>query len=229
MTSAPQQSNGRAAGFTLVELLVATAIFSLVGLALVAALRSVALTEAKIDERIATDEELRTAERFLRLTLGRASPQPAKAAEAGAPARVSFHGERTAMDWIGVMPARHGAGGLYRFRLQLQEPAGDAAGALVLQYAPLTNRDAPLESGPLEARILVHGVSDLAFLYLDADAVEPKWDLGWSEVDRLPTHVGVRIHAGGKPWPEIRVALVPTTEAAAKGRTRGASGITVGP
>ena len=105
-----------ARGFTLVEVLVATALLALVMLGLLTAMRSFALSEKRIDERIRVDDDLRVGERFLRSVMATMSPRQ-RATPAGARKELDFAGGASDMRWIGVMPARHGAGGLYRFHL----------------------------------------------------------------------------------------------------------------
>ena len=70
-------------GFTLVEVLVATALLSLVMLGLLTAMRSFAQSETRIDERIRIDDDLRVSERFLRLVMGNVSPRPRATPEIG--------------------------------------------------------------------------------------------------------------------------------------------------
>jgi len=95
----------RRRGFTLVEVLVATALLSLVMLGLLTAMRSFAQSETRIDERIRIDDDLRVGERFLRTVMATVSPR-LRSTAAGAPKEIDFVGSAEAMRWIGVMPAR---------------------------------------------------------------------------------------------------------------------------
>lgn len=215
-------------GFTLVEVLVATAILSFVVVALLSAMRSVGLTEERIDQRIADGEDLRSTVQLLHEVTSRISPQRLSA-ESAAARQIAFRGAESELEWIGVMPARHGAGGLYRFRLFLQPALGKEPAALALQFAPMTKRDAPLQSEPLETRIMARNVSGVSFRYLDADGANPQWTSSWGETQRLPDRIGLRAHVGRKEWPEIVVTVVPTGDAVLKGRSRGGSGPVIGP
>jgi general secretion pathway protein J len=133
-------------GFTLVEVLVATALLALVMLGLLTAMRSFAQSETRIDERIRIDDDLRVSERFLRLVMGNVSPRP-RATPAGAQKEIDFFGGADRMRWIGVMPARHGAGGLYRFHLYARAATAEGPAALVLEFFPFVpGFEAPLGS-----------------------------------------------------------------------------------
>ena len=63
----------RAAGFTLVELLVAMSLMSLILLAMSSALHTMGQTESRIDERSTRLDDFRSATAFIRSTLGRVS------------------------------------------------------------------------------------------------------------------------------------------------------------
>jgi len=224
----PVRARPGSAGFTLIELLVATAVFALIAFALVAAMSSVGSTQARVDERIAADEDLRSSERFLRGTLGRISPRQSTPTADG-PGRLAFRGEPTAAEWIGVMPARHGAGGLYRFRLFLRPASGGEPSALVLQFAPLSDRNAPLDSGPLDERVMVRDVDEVTFRYLDAEDGEPQWRPAWEERQYLPERIGMSLHSASFRWPELVVAVIAGPGVQASRRPGRTSPIMVGP
>ena len=141
-------------GFTLVEVLVATALLSLVMLGLLTAMRSFAQSETRIDERIRIDDDLRVSERFLRLVMGNVSPRP-RATPAGAQKEIDFFGGADALRWIGVMPARHGAGGLYRFHLYARPATADGPAALVLEFFPFVpGFETPLDPAAVQSRAM---------------------------------------------------------------------------
>ena len=214
-----------ARGFTLVEVLVATALLALVMLGLLTAMRSFALSEKRIDERIRVDDDLRVGERFLRSVMATMSPRQ-RATPAGARKELDFAGGASDMRWIGVMPARHGAGGLYRFHLYARPAVAEEPAALMLEFSPLVpGFDAPLDPAVLQSRAMVAPISEVRFRYQEDLESGGQWFAEWPHVDRLPRRIGLSVTSDRLPWPEIVVAVVPVA-----GPTRvGRGGVGVGP
>jgi general secretion pathway protein J len=213
-------------GFTLVELLVAMTLLAGIMAALLTAMRSFAQVEERIDQRISRDEDYRSSMFFVRRILGEMAVRPGKF-DLNAPKQVAFAGRSNEVDWIGVMPARHGAGGLTSFRLYVGQSEG--ANALLLDYAPLTNTDDPLASGPVETHVLATGVDGLMLRYRDTDDFDAQWFDEWIETERVPLYIGVQVISATLPWPELIVAVVPVAADRTPNRAGGGSGITTGP
>ena len=219
------KSLARGRGFTLVEVLVATALLSLVMLGLLTAMRSFAQSETRIDERIRIDDDLRVSERFLRSVMASISPRP-RVTPAGAPKEVDFAGSAGSMRWIGVMPARHGAGGLYRFHLYVREATAAEPAALVLEFHPyVPGFESPLDAGAVQSRAMATGIGEVRFRYHDELAEGQQWLAEWPHVDRLPGRIGLSVASDRLPWPEMIVAVLPVPGPAQVGR----GGIEVGP
>ncbi len=221
---------GRRRGFTLVELLVAVALLSLVMLGLLTAMRSFAQTEARIDDRVRSDEDLRVTANFLRTILGTVSPR-AKSGAPGSPRQIDFAGRSDAMQWIGVMPARHGAGGLYRFRLFLRQATAGESAALVLEFAPyVSGFDAALDPANVRSRVMASDVGEVGFRYQDDLRSGEEWVADWSHTDRLPKRIGLSVLGSGRPWPQIVVSTIPVVGPGTVARGGGlTSGTTIGP
>jgi general secretion pathway protein J len=215
----------RLRGFTLIEVLVATALLALVTLGLLTAMRSFAQSEARIDERIRFDDDLRASERFLRSVMATASPRP-RATQAGAPRQVDFAGGSDSMRWIGVMPARHGAGGLYRFHLYMRPPAAGEPAALMLEFAPyVPGFEAPLDPAAVQSRAMASAVGGVALRYQDDLESGEQWLAEWPHADRLPRRIGLTVASERLPWPEMIVAVRPAAGPAQVGR----GGVEIGP
>lgn len=212
-------------GFTLVEVLVATALLSLVMLGLLTAMRSFAQSETRIDERIRIDDDLRVSERFLRSVMASVSPRP-RVTQAGAPKEVDFEGRADSMRWIGVMPARHGAGGLYRFHLYARPATAEEPAALVLEFHPyVAGFESPLDAGAVQARPMANGIGGISIRYQDDLASGEQWLAEWPHVDRLPRRIGLSVAIDRLPWPESIVAVLPVSGPTQVGR----GGIELGP
>jgi general secretion pathway protein J len=212
-------------GFTLVEVLVATALLSLVMLGLLTAMRSFARSETRIDERIRVDDDLRVSERFLRSIMATVSPRP-RATPAGASKEVDFFGGAGAMRWIGVMPARHGAGGLYRFHLYARPATAEGPAALMLDFFPyVPGFEAPLDPAALQSRAMASAPGEVRFRYQDDLESGEQWLAEWPHADRLPQRIGLTVVSDRLPWPEVVVAVVPISSP----RKVGSGGVEVGP
>lgn len=212
-------------GFTLVEVLVATALLSLVMLGLLTAMRSFAQSETRIDERIRIDDDLRVSERFLRSVMATVSPRP-RSTPAGAKKEVDFVGGADAMRWIGVMPARHGAGGLYRFHLYARAGTADTPAALVLEFSPFVpGFEAPLDPAAVNSRAMATGIGEVHFRYQDDLESGERWLAEWPHTDRLPRRIGLTAASDRLPWPEMIVTVVPV----ASPWQVGSGGVQVGP
>jgi general secretion pathway protein J len=219
-----------ACGFTLVEVLVATALLSLVMLGLLTAMRSFAQTETRIDERIRVDDDLRVSERFLRGVLSTVSPR-LRSTEAGAPKQIDFAGAGDSLRWIGVMPARHGAGGLYRFHLHVRVATADEPAALMLDFVPyVPGFEAPLNPDAVQSRAMVTGIGGVSFRYQDDLRAGEQWLAEWPHADRLPRRIGLNVLGTTHLWPEVVATVIPVTGPAVAARGGGlASGAVIGP
>lgn len=212
-------------GFTLVEVLVATALLSLVTLGLLTAMRSFAQSETRIDERIRLDDDLRASERFLRSVMATVSARP-RATPAGAPKQVDFAGGADEVRWIGVMPARHGAGGLYRFHLFMRPATTEAPAALVLEFAPFVpGFEAPLDAAAMQTRAMATAIDGIRLRYQDDLESGGQWLDQWPHTDRLPRRIALSVASERLPWPEMIVGVLPVPGPTQVGR----AGIDVGP
>lgn len=203
-------------GFTLVELIISLVIVAVIMVGLLAALRSFGVTDEKLERRLAQADERRVVSGFLEDVLGQAVLRP-RLAMAGKPEESCFVGGPDSLEWVGVMPARHGVGGLHYFRLYW---AGDGrSAALMLAYLPFAGLDSPLPDWSLaERRVLVEDVSGFALRYQLEDGGE--WLSQWrNTVDsRRVGRVGVALAAGGSEWPLLVVPVRSLVSAGAMGR-----------
>lgn len=213
----------RCSGFTLVELLIVMTLLSLLMLALVSALRTMAQTEERIDGRLARVDEFRVATTFVREILGRISARKQEESplkQGGTP--FVFDGQTGAISWVGIMPARHGAGGRYFFRLALEGRQGEAA--LVVRFAPWDESASFPDWGRVSARTLVKGVTFFELSYEDLTAEPETWTSSWQRTDSLPTHVRLAVQTRNGDWP---LWIVSTRQLLQGGRRSG--GYTLGP
>lgn len=220
MTAARPLRPARPRGMTLVEVVVATAILSLVVLVLGASLRSMAQSSQRIDERVDAIDEMRVGVGFLREVLARVVPLRVPAPGQG----LLFTAAAQEMAWVAVMPARFGAAGRHHFRLAV-ETLDDGSAGLVLRYAPWAGEAVFPDWAQAESRVLVPRVERFELRY-GGDGVDAGWRPAWPDEStpatardtRLPPRVRIDLATATQVWPPV---IVPLRTQAARGADGG--------
>ncbi|MGD8956235.1 MAG: prepilin-type N-terminal cleavage/methylation domain-containing protein [Chromatiaceae bacterium] len=201
----------RRAGFTLVEVVITLTIMALIMLGLVSALATFGQSRSRVEVQLARIDDVRLVSAFLRVTLSRSS---SAYNGRGRSAVAMFQGDARQLRWLGVMPARHGVGGLYQFRLSVVE-GPDASEALQLQYLPYTGGGLETIWEAAPTRALVSDISDFGLAYHGGED-DALWQEDWIAQERAPQLVRMLIGAGGRDWPEL-VIRVRSTDLAGGG------------
>lgn len=186
-------------GFTLLELLVVMALLSLLMLGMGSALRSTARVEQGVDARLARADAMRVTSDFLRTVLSRVSARQG-VPSAARPDAHDFAGSADSLWWLGVMPARHGAGGMHHFRLGI-EPAG-----LVLRYQAWRGEALP-DWDRAESLLLVAGATRLALRFEDDRRAPSRWVADWTAPEAMPRRVSLAVVTPSHAWPAIVVQM----------------------
>ena len=200
-------------GFTLIELLVVMALLSVIMIGLVSALRTMAQTESKIDQRLNRLDEIRAARSFLQQTLSRVSSSTIDAPGATGQKIIPFSALTDSLTWIGVMPARPDLGGRHFFKLAIE--ANGAQRELVLRFAPWLPDSALPDWSQTQSRVLVAGIENLK---IEAEGLAPQarnaaqawpkgWQVGWPVADVLPERIRLRLEDTQGAWPEWTLPL----------------------
>lgn len=207
MKSLPPHCPPRAlqSGFTLIELLVTMALLSLLMLGMASALRTMAQTEERVDGRLARSDELRVTTGFIRTILGRVSARKTVAPMKEGVSPYLFTGAADAVAWVGVMPARYGAGGRYFFRLAVESVEG--VSALVIRFTPWSDTTAFPDWDTADSRVLARDVTHFALSYEDARQPVPTWVTAWQRVDTLPERIQIELVTSAGAWPLCVVAM----------------------
>lgn len=200
------------AGFTLLELLVVMSLLSLVMLGMGSALRTTAQTGERVDHRLLLADELRTATSFINSTLGRISVQKVNALVSAGESSYFFVGQPDTIAWIGIMPARYGAGGRYYFKLSLGELDGKRG--LIIHFVPWSGASSLPDWTQAEGRVLVPGAVDFSVQYLDTSMDTPQWASAWASLDGPPDRVMLALQGSEGWWPRLVVPLRPTPASA---------------
>lgn len=186
---------GRAQGFTLIEVVVALTILSLIVLATLTAMRTLGQTQAKLEARADNTARLRAVSDFLRRNLEQA--QPVLLFQFGQPAGRYFEGTNEELTWAAPMPIPGMQGGLASVKMRLNE---DKQLVLLVRdgvdFTPW---------GDETAYVLANFVTELDIGYRAS-----RWDdwVGeWPLAEYPPSHVRINIRVGERYWPELIVAI----------------------
>lgn len=202
---APRHPRRMRRGFTLLEMLVVMVLLSLLMVGMGGALRSVGQAGERIDLRLSRSDDLRVAVSFLRSTLGQVSGRKLLSPEQPGLPGVLFAGSAGAVAWVGVMPARYGAGGRSFFRLAVESVAGRAA--LVIRFVPWVDAPAFPDWSRAQARVLVSNVTAFSIRYEDARQMPAVWLPDWPRTDRTPQRLTLQIATDAGAWPALVIPL----------------------
>lgn len=198
----------RALGFTLIEVLLATALLAFgLGLA-IAALRSTTHSVRLSEEEATRTETVRIVQQFLRRQLAAARPSVISMDPDTFKITV-FEGERERMVFVAPMPGYLSRGGAYAQTLALAR----AGSTNELQFSARMVVAGVLieEAQPRPPVTLLEGVQSIEFDYrgIDESGVLGSWEPQWGFPDRLPLQVRVRVQFSDPKmlWPPFVAAL----------------------
>ncbi|EPC00171.1 hypothetical protein L861_14675 [Litchfieldella anticariensis FP35 = DSM 16096] len=209
-----RQRQRRQTGFTLLELLFAMLLMTVLLLISWQAISQARKASENIVRLNEQEEEVRTAQNYLRQTIMEAMNH---AIDAGSRRqRQVFIGETTRLNFVAPLPNRFGSLGPLSQELRLL-PTQEGQEAEAGRRLQLTLRTAPPEPPPSiqappweEQRDLLHGIETLAFRYLGwSEYGEPDaWRNDWPWPDRLPMAVRISVtFTDGRRWPVLTIPL----------------------
>lgn len=188
---------GRQRGFTLVEVMVALTVLSLVMLATITGLRTLANTQVAIERMTDRIDEVRTVSSFLRETLESAvvSVNRSRLSMGGGRAEATyFEASRESLAWKATVLFGESYGGSYLVRVAREEDR------LVLRWQEPTQSGRPEGWGKADSRTLVNDLDEFK-LSFRMDFTDP-----WVEkIDRksVPALVRLQVRAAGRYWPDL--------------------------
>jgi general secretion pathway protein J len=208
----------RARGFTLVELLLAITLMSILLGLTYTGLRAATRSADRGEKMLAAGGEMRASHQFVRRQLNQMLPLPFGVEDSIEDLRIVFVGDSRSIQFVAPMPGYLGSGGP---QVQLLELASDNEGNILqFSHALLQGyEDSHLyERDPV---ILLEGVESAGFefLGLDENGEVTDWASSWDQPDILPVAVRLSLEFSGDVrvhWPEL-VAGVRVDESAIQG------------
>jgi general secretion pathway protein J len=204
-------SRNRAAGFTLIEIILATVLLAL-GMAIAfASLHSANGSVQRAELAAGRNEHLRAVQSLLYRFLQ--SAQPLVLARDDMTQQVTYlDGAHDKLRFVAPMPGYLSRGGPYVVTLKLApSDKGDGTQKLQFAYAMLVNEKPLADDDKLPPEDLLDGIADAHFEYrgLGQDAKIGDWKTEWKRSAELPVEVRLvlRFADAGRPWPAFSTAL----------------------
>lgn len=194
-------------GFTLIEVLLATALLA-AGLALgFATLRAATATVDRGEAMAQRTERMRAVEGFLRRRLAGAQMISfAQDPETGGSLR--FVGESDRIRFVADLPSYLGRGGPHLHDIAVHGRGDDAA--LAVSFGMVLAGETVEEDQPRPPEPLVEGLAGLRIHYrgIDQEGALTEWMDAWEAHESLPLQVSIEIESDdGGAWPPLVVAL----------------------
>ncbi len=193
-------------GFTLVELLLAITLMSILLGLTYSGLRAATRSSERGEKILAAGGELRAAHQFMRRQLNQMLPLPFAVIDGNEEIRVVFEGDATRIRYVAPMPGYLGSGGP---QVQLLEVMSADNGDLVVQFSHALlqgfEEERLFDRDPV---ILLEGVdtADFEFLGKDENGEVTGWTTSWEQQGILPTAVRLNLEFSGGfnlRWPEF--------------------------
>lgn len=193
-----------ARGFTLIEMMIALTLFSMMMLAIVAAMRTLGNTQSTLEQVTGRVDEIRGVSEFLRNSLSMAMPvvrlgSPGEAAGGSGGDGTYFVGDSRQVYWVAPFVAGADLGGAYVMHLARVEDR------LELRWHPYDRDASAVEWGGLESRVLIDDVQAFSVGYLGG--FEDDWEDEWPGYQRNPVALRLTIRARDRYWPELVIRL----------------------
>ncbi len=194
------------AGFTLVELLLAITLMSILLALTYSGLSAATRSSIHGEAILAADGKLRAAHQFVRRQLNQMLPLPFAVSEDNQALRIVFEGESRSIQYVAPMPGYLGAGGPQVQRLEL---VPDDEGQFVLQFSHALLQGFEEEDlYDREPVVLLEDVSsaDFEFLGRDEEGKISGWTGQWDQQNVLPVAVRLYLEFSGDlnlHWPDL--------------------------
>lgn len=199
----------RQRGFTLLEMLIAFSLVSLLFLALFAAFNTIGRSWDAADTRINKTEDMRLISDFLRRQLGQAMVVRIKGEKEES--IYAFAGTPSSLRYAAPLQPLQHQGGV--FLIELNIVSSGSGKSLEMLYAPyrpeLTWDEAFKDAEPV---LVFDGLKDAAFEYFGVDELEkvdedPEWFSDWEDKLFYPHMLKLTLVDGERAWPDMLIDL----------------------
>jgi general secretion pathway protein J len=186
-------------GFTLVEVVVALGVLSLILLATVSALRTFANTQVSLDRLARQVDEVRTVSGLLRDMLASAVPGKKRAGGlslgGGTSELAYFEGDSSSLAWKASALFGESFGGTLLLRLVKEDDL------LMLYWQEPNANSRVVQWGNSTSRVIVNGIEEFSVEFKPELNLE--WQIGdWVDLG-APALVRLSIKADGRHWPDL--------------------------
>ncbi len=194
----------RQGGFTLIEVLLAVALVSIIMAMAYGGFRASVRATSSGEEVIEQTNRLRVVQQFVRRQLMQTRALVIEQFEDGEIVR--FEGDGEHVRFVSPMPGYLSYGGPYVQEFSLERGAGGME--LIYYYAMLNGYEPGALRETSDGRVLMEGIGGGEFIFLDFDQEtgETFWTDFWEEPERLPLAVGVMLDLEserGLVWPDL--------------------------
>lgn len=191
---------GKLRGFTLVEMVVALTILSLIVLATITGMRTLAKTQQVLKQRTTQVARMRAVEGFVRKSIEQLQTV-GYSSGAGTPTIIYFQGASHELVWAAPAPIPGVNGGLWAMRLTRNDDH-----QLMLQV----REDISLTSWGEDTSISHVLAEDVEMFDITYRAFGTSdWRLEWplDNPDGVPAYIKIQLKVGDRYWPELIVAI----------------------
>lgn len=191
-------------GFTLLEVMIALTLLSMIMAATVAAMRTFGNTKQTLEGVTSRVDEIRSVSEFLRNSIGGALPVPGEDESGDAFAEeegqgIYFGGDNSQLMWVAPLVGGSGIGGVYIMLLAQVEDS------LELKWHPYIADVNAVSWGDIKPRTLVQSLDDFEVGYLAE--YDGEWEAAWPGAQALPVAVRLQVRAAQRYWPELVIGL----------------------
>ena len=202
-----------APGFTLIEVLLAVSLLSLILLLLFSALFSANRSWAATERRIAQNDELRLVAEFIQRQLTAQAPLFWAGQD---DTSLLFSGAQDELYFTAGLPAHRGGGGVQALTLKVSRAGGERQ--LALYFQPVSAARRPFDNHGAERVVLLANTARIELAYYGREEIEGQstWRDEWRHAELLPELIGLTVYpATGRPWPQM---IIPLYARPARGR-----------
>jgi len=190
-------------GFTLLEVLIALALMSLIGTILIESLHVGGRAWQQVTRTAVNVDEIARAQNFLRQRLNTMYPPGSPAGVAAADR--SFVGENNLLEFSGAAPGDPGIG-FARYRLALSSAQ---TSDLVVRYRPEDGESPPVHGSDWSSERLLEHTEGLVIQFWEESAGTPgHWATHWGDATRLPRLIRIDVRFAdhdARRWPPLYV------------------------